>query len=74
MISVRKIVGDERKYCIHCDDRAWYELNYLNPRIVQQSSCGALCERCMGRLKAAVVKATSPNSAKPKPRKRSKVA
>jgi hypothetical protein len=53
-------------YCTHCDDRALYVLNYLNPRIVQQSSCGALCGRCMGRLKAAVVKATSPNTRKPK--------
>ena len=74
MVSVRRLVGDERKYCTHCDDRALYVLNYLNPRIVQQSNCGSLCGRCMGRLKAVVVKATSPNSAKPKPRKRSKVA
>jgi len=64
MVSVRRLVGDERMYCTHCDDRALYVLNYLNPRIVQQSSCGALCGRCMGRLKAAVVKATSPNTRK----------
>ena len=69
MVSVRKIIGDERKYCTHCGDRASYELNYLNPRIVQQSSCGVLCGRCMGRLKIVVVKATSPNKPSAKRRK-----
>jgi hypothetical protein len=67
MISVRKIIGDERKYCTHCDDRALYELNYLNPSIVQQSSCGVLCEQCMKQLKAAIIKATI--TKQPKPRK-----
>lgn len=64
MVSVRKLVGDERKYCTHCDDRALYVLYYCNPKIVQQSSCGALCPRCMALLKSAVVKATAPNSAR----------
>jgi hypothetical protein len=60
MISVRKLVGDERKYCTHCDDRALYVLNFTNPRIVQQGSSGALCNRCMGLLKRAAEKATAP--------------
>lgn len=69
MISVRKIVGDERKYCTHCDERAYYELNYSNPRIIQQSSCGVLCRRCMGRLKTAIAKATCSNTTKEKVQK-----
>jgi hypothetical protein len=74
MVSVRKLVGDERKYCSHCDDRALYVLYFANPKLVQQGSCGALCKKCMALLKAAVVKATAPNSAKPKPRKHNKTA
>ena len=72
MIHVRKIIVDERKYCTHCGDRAWFELNYLNPHINQQSSCVVLCDKCMGQLKKAVVKATSPNTRSTKRVKRSR--
>jgi hypothetical protein len=60
MISVKRLVLDERAYCTHCDDRALYKLFFTNPKIVQQGSNGALCGRCMGRLKAAIEKATAP--------------
>jgi hypothetical protein len=62
MITVKVLVGDDRKYCTHCDNRAVYELFFTNPVIVQQGSNGALCERCMRRLEKAIAKVTSPNS------------
>ena len=62
MISVRKIIGDERKYCTHCGDRAYFELNYNNPKIIQQSSNGVLCSKCFSLLKIAVAKATRHDS------------
>lgn len=62
MISVRRLICDERKYCTHCDDDALYVLNFCNSKVVQQSSSGVLCKKCMALLKAAVAKATVPNS------------
>jgi hypothetical protein len=57
MISVKKLSGSDTKYCTHCDDPAAYELNYLNPAIIQQSSCGVLCVKCMKLFKKEIYKA-----------------
>jgi len=65
MVAVKKLRKNVVKYCTHCDSRALYVLCFTNPVIVQQGSNGALCKRCMGRLKTEVVKATSPNKRKP---------
>jgi len=74
MIQVYPVSPKLRKYCSHCDSIAVFEIWFCNEKIIQQSAAGCLCDQCMARLKAEVVKATAPNSAKPKPRKRSKVA
>ena len=74
MIQVYPVSTKLKKYCSHCDSIAVFEIWFCNEKVIQQSAAGCLCEPCMARLKDEVVKATTPNSAKPKPRQRSKVA
>ena len=54
MIRVKK--NNTIKYCTHCDKPAAFLLYYTNPRIVQKSSNGALCDSCIGKLAVAIAK------------------
>jgi hypothetical protein len=57
MIEVKRLLGDDRRYCTHCDDRAVCTLYFCNPKIVQQSSCGSLCQKCAKKLIVEFIKA-----------------
>lgn len=55
MISIKRIVGDDRRYCSHCGDRACFEINWCNPRRkIEKLPAGVLCTKCMRKLKKAV--------------------
>ena len=54
MIKIKKVPVNDRKYCTHCDDRAWWMLLACNPKIVQQSITACFCNKCYNNLKKAI--------------------
>jgi hypothetical protein len=59
MISVHPISEKVRKYCTHCDAPASYEINLINPKIIQQSSTACLCDPCMSILLREIINISS---------------